>query len=173
MNKAEKAADALLAELDITSVPVDVDDIARRLNLTVTRERLAADLSGLLIRQPGQSQPVVGVNSAHHPRRQRFTIAHEIGHFHLGHKGDVIVDGITVNRRDGVSSTAAVRDERDANAFAAALLMPTGELQTRVLQLAAKHYSQSRIVADLARTFDVSEQAMNYRLVNLGLLSSH
>jgi len=173
MNKAEKAAASLLAELAIADVPIDVDEVARRLNLAVTRERLAPDLSGLLIRQPGQPQPVIGVNTAHHPKRQRFTIAHEIGHFHLGHKGDVIVDGITVNRRDGVSSTAAVRDERDANAFAAALLMPADLLQERFEQLAAKNYSQSRIVADLARTFDVSEQAMNYRLVNLGLLRSH
>lgn len=172
MNKAEKAAGALLDELAIGTVPVDVDAVARGLGLIVTRERLAPDLSGLLIRQPGQ-QPVVGVNNAHHPRRQRFTVAHEIGHYHLAHKGDVIVDGITVNRRDGVSSTAAVRDERDANAFAAALLMPAEHLQASVLRLAAKNYSQSRIVAELARVFEVSEQAMNYRLVNLGLLSSH
>ena len=172
MSKAEKAAQALLANLGIATAPVDVDDIARRLNLVVTREHLAPDLSGLLIRQ-SQQQVVIGVNNAHHPRRQRFTIAHEIGHCHLEHKGDVIVDGITVNRRDGVSSTAAVRDERDANAFAAALLMPPQHLESRFLQLAARNYSQSRIVADLARTFDVSEQAMNYRLVNLGLLSSH
>lgn len=173
MNKAEKAAETLLRDLNITDAPINVDNIAQSLNLAVTRERLAPDLSGLLIRQPGQPQPVVGVNSAHHPRRQRFTIAHEIGHFHLGHKGDVIVDGITVNRRDGVSSTAAVRDERDANVFAAALLMPQNLLHARFEELAAKNYSQGRIVADLARTFDVSEQAMNYRLVNLGLLRSH
>jgi Zn-dependent peptidase ImmA (M78 family) len=171
MNKGERAALALLVELEVDEAPIDVEDIARRLDVVLTKERLAADLSGLLIRQPGQV-PVVGVNTAHHPRRQRFTVAHELGHYRLRHKGEVIVDsGIRVNMRDANSRNASAHEEREANAFAAALLMPAELLQRHLRELVARNVSQTRIVTDLARHFDVSEEAMHYRLLNLGMLS--
>ncbi len=171
MNRSERAARALLDETGADRAPVDVDGIARRLGLVVTKERLAADLSGLLIRKAGEV-PVIGVNTLHHARRQRFTIAHELGHLRLKHKGEVIVDsGIQVNRRDAVSGSATVRDEREANAFAAELLMPADLLDQHLGRLVGRRAGQASVVAELARIFDVSEEAMHYRLLNLGMLS--
>ena len=171
MNRSERAARALLVEAGSDGAPVDVEGIARRLRLVVTKERLAADLSGVLIRKAGEV-PVIGVNTLHHPRRQRFTIAHELGHLRLEHKGEVIVDsGIQVNRRDAASGSASVRDEREANAFAAELLMPADVLDEHLGRLVRRHTGQTSIVSALARIFDVSEEAMHYRLLNLGMLS--
>ena len=170
MIKGEKAAQALLDELGLDTAPVDVEHIARQLNLVVTKERLGAELSGLLVRQPG-AIPVIGVNTLHHPRRQRFTIAHELGHFRLQHKGEVIVDSIRVSRRDDKSRTASERDEREANAFAAALLMPPDLVQQHVQRLMDARSGQTRVIIDLAGLFDVSEESMRYRLLNLGMLS--
>lgn len=169
MNKAERAAQALLDEVGSTGTAVDVEQIVRQLGLVLTKERLAEDLSGILIRKP-EAVPVIGVNSSHHPRRQRFSIAHELGHLRLKHKGEVIVDsGIRVHKRDGTSKTATVQDEREANAFAAALLMPASLIQQQVNLLGDSKYSQARIVSTLARNFEVSEEAMHYRLLNLGI----
>jgi hypothetical protein len=51
------------------------------------------------------------VNAANAPVRQRFTIAHEIGHF-APHRGTVHLDGRTrVNFRDGMSSMATDQEE--------------------------------------------------------------
>lgn len=171
MSRGERAASALLTRLGIDSAPIQVEDIARDLGIIVTKERLAADLSGLLIRQPGAT-PVIGVNTLHHPRRQRFSIAHELGHNELNHKGEVIVDsGIRVNRRDPKSQTASDAEEREANAFAAALLMPASQVQREVEAMLPDRPGQSRIVNALARKFEVSGEAMHYRLLNLGIFS--
>ena len=171
MSRGEKAAIALLTRLGIDSAPIPVEEIARDLGIIITKERLAADLSGLLIRQP-RATPVIGVNTLHHPRRQRFSIAHELGHNELNHKGEVIVDsGIRVNKRDPKSQTASDADEREANAFAAALLMPANQVQDAVAEMLPERPGQGRIVNALALKFNVSEEAMHYRLLNLGIFS--
>ena len=77
--------------------------------------------------------------------------------------------GIRVHKRDGASKTATVQDEREANAFAAALLMPASLIQQQLNLLGDSKYSQARIVSTLTGTFEVSEEAMHYRLLNLGI----
>jgi len=93
------------------------------------------------------------------PVRQRFTVAHELGHFALQH-GNAFRD-----YPSSFSSHAADWMEREANQFAAELLMPADAL-VRIVR--------SGTVADagaLAAMFNVSKVAMSYRLQNLGLLS--
>jgi Zn-dependent peptidase ImmA (M78 family) len=128
--------------------------------------------SGFLHREG--SRVVIGINSRNSPKRQRFTIAHELGHWLLHEGKPLIVDqSVMINRRDGVSSQATDQEEIEANHFAAALLMPktfiadaiTGHLRTGI-------GSREELVAALARDFDVSNEAMGYRLINLGVLST-
>ena len=72
----ETRAKKLLDKLDIRGVPVPVEKIARALGAQIRFSPLDEELSGLIFIKDGV--PVVGVNSLHHPNRQRFTIAHEI-----------------------------------------------------------------------------------------------
>lgn len=148
-------------------VPVPVDVLAERLEAVLTYERFRPELSGMLLREPGQ--PItIAVNNRQSPRRQRFTVAHEIGHLRL-HKGAVIIDnGTRVNYRDERSATATVKEEREANAFGAALLMPGDLVEEAVRERLRDRTPKSSMVSALARDFDVSEEAMGYRLVNLG-----
>ena len=68
---------------------------------------------------------MIGVNDLHAPRRQRFTIAHEVGHLEM-HKGrPLVLDHVRMNMRDATSSTATDVEEIEANQFAAAILMPS------------------------------------------------
>lgn len=100
---------------------------------------------------------IMGVNAFHHRVRQRFTMAHELGHFAL-HRNDYSrFDDVTFSRRNSDPS----RMERDADQFAADLLMP--EVQVR-----AEIGKGIRGLNDLARQFDVSSLAMRYRLESLG-----
>jgi len=128
------------------------------------------DVSGMLYRRG--TATVMVVNAHHHPHRQRFTIAHEIGHHRL-HDADAYLDGTaTLRFRDGTSATGTDQEEREANGFAACLLMPAPWVHERFVQLLTgrRALDEDDAIVRLARQFDVSEQAMRFRLVNLGLL---
>lgn len=171
--RAEQAAEALLSELGVGAPPINVEEIARRCGAQISRERFRRDLSGMLVRGDAnaQSSAVIGVNITHHPRRQRFTIAHEIGHLQLHRGRKVTVDsGLRVDYRDDAGNPS-VQDERDANAFAATLLMPGEAIRRAADPLVRAGATRSVLISDLAKTFDVSEEAMGYRLLNLGFLS--
>lgn len=121
---------------------------------------------------------IVGVNATHPPARQRFTIAHELGHLLL-HKGrPIIVDKTIrlVNTRtddpDPTSSLATRREEIEANGFAAELLMPRDLVLKEANALVKSHetISDDSFVEDLARRFRVSRQAMEIRLGSMGVL---
>lgn len=166
--KAEKAARDLLEDFGVSVVPVPVEDIALRLGAKLVHESLDPSISGLLLREHGSK--LIAVNSAHHPRRRRFTIAHELGHLQL-HQGEYIVDSaVRMNRRDALSSMASDSEEIEANAFAAALLMPSPLIRQALGALRESQASSPGRVADiLAEQFGVSSEAMGFRLINLGL----
>jgi Zn-dependent peptidase ImmA (M78 family) len=122
------------------------------------------DISGFYLRD--KQERIIGVNNSQAVVRQRFTIAHELGHALLEEKDGVHVDG-RFNFRDTRSSLAIDPDEMAANQFAAELLMPESE----VFELVGEgiDVTDDGELRTLARRFGVSQQAMAYRLVNLGL----
>ena len=75
---------------------------------------------------------------------------------------------VRVDFRDRVSSLATDQEEVEANRFAAALLMPQ-EMVVQAVTGASR--DPDELVRSLARSFKVSEAAMGYRLINLGVLS--
>jgi Zn-dependent peptidase ImmA (M78 family) len=169
---AEKEARAILRDAEVIAPPVPVARIATDLGIELSYRPLQGDISGILRREAGRV--VVGVNSLDSPSRQRFTIAHELGHFRLHEGYEVIVDKLVrVNLRVTPGGPLATpEEERDANYFAAELLMPERLLKARAKVLVGQQTIMSGdwLVEELAGEFDVSRQAMLYRLVNLGLL---
>lgn len=123
------------------------------------------DVAGILYRQADHK--VIAVNERHPLTRQRFTIAHEIGHLALHRGVPVHVDqGFRVNLRNPLSSQGQDIEEIEANAFAANLLMPyhwiRGDLRGDLIDL-----DDSIEVQELAQRYQVSQQAMLIRLANL------
>ena len=164
----KSAALGVLRKFGLSHAPIDVAAIAARVGAIVTYEAFKEDLSGVLIKE--KTRTVIGVNSSHPQTRQRFTIAHEIGHLVLQHAGEIFVDQ-TVMKRDAKSSRAVDRQEIDANRFAAELLMPESFVLEAVhrRQEESADISPTQIVNELAIEFQVSPQAMEYRLTNLGM----
>lgn len=162
------AALRLLKLAGIKKAPINVEELAGRVGAIVSFEPFKEELSGVLVKE--KTRIVIGVNSSHPRTRQRFTIAHEIGHLELRHQGEIFVDK-TVMRRDDRSSQAIDRQEIDANRFAAELLMPEDLILESMhrLQDTKSNDSTSELIADLAQEFQVSSQAMEYRLTNLGI----
>lgn len=169
----------LLVTHGVRAAPVDVGSMAVALDAQIHNEMAATNLSGFLLRDVGSGRSVIGVNRSHSETRKRFTIAHEIGHLLL-HEGDALhvdqregVDlGIRVKRRDPDSSLGTDDEEKEANFFAAELLMPTSLLEADLRRMKAdsSHDEDEDIVKDLADRYEVSVQAMTFRLTNLGLV---
>jgi Zn-dependent peptidase ImmA (M78 family) len=156
-------ATRLLKSYEISQPPVPVDMLAEALGAQVRYSPHDGELAGMLMR--GNDQIVIGVNSLHHINRQRFTIAHEIGHLLL-HKRDVHIDrSFRVHRRDAISSMAIDPDEIEANRFAAELLMPFDMITSDLVELI--DVEDETEIRRLAEKYQVSVQAMTHRVTNL------
>jgi Zn-dependent peptidase ImmA (M78 family)/DNA-binding XRE family transcriptional regulator len=156
-----RAAQELSALADRKRPPIDVEGIARACGLRVLGYDFGdeAPVSGFLIEL--ESGPVIGFNKGQFSHgRQRFTIAHELAHYLLRHHDNFHID-VASAVAHGEAPNYDWRDERAANEFAAELLMPAP------LVLGAAQRVKS--VRDLARLFEVSQEAMGFRLINLGL----
>ncbi|MDE2402671.1 MAG: ImmA/IrrE family metallo-endopeptidase [Burkholderiales bacterium] len=165
----QKAAQILRAS-DAYRAPIPLESVVNQLGL-IAQARGLADASGVLVVENGRG--VIGYNSAHSSVRQRFTIAHEIGHYVLHVKSQqprLFIDK-SVFRRDDESSTGNDHEEVEANQFAAALLMPS-ELVRNEIKKHAFDLDDEDDVGNLAKRFNVSTAAMSFRLENLGLLRS-
>lgn len=166
--RIERITNNILEELGITKLPIPVDEIARKRGLDIRAYDLGENVSGVLVMESGKG--TIGFNPTESKVRQRFTIAHELGHYEL-HKQD---NGFFIDKefkmlfRDQNSSTGEYRKEQEANAFAAALLMPEKfvikEIKNHNLDL-----SDEDSMKELAKLFNVSVPAMTYRVTNLNL----
>lgn len=166
---ATEALARFLATYGGTPPPVDVEELAE--SLCCLRVCLADDLtavpgapagtplSGMLL----PTRREVWVNMHEPWERRRFSVAHEVGHFLLhAEVGDKAVYCRTGDLRPDPDSPERQR-EREANRFAAELLMPAVLVEREM----AAHGTDP---IALAAAFRVSAVAMAWRLVNLGHL---
>jgi len=169
--ECENAAKDVLERHGIENWPVKVDRIAKREGIKLRYSALDDELSGMAFYKDDIA--VIGVNARHHVHRQRFTIAHEIGHFMLHddvlRKGMHVDKVITMLNRDPASSTGTVNLEIEANQFAAELLMPR-DLILKYMEDEGWDYGRipdDEAVEVMARAFKVSATAMTYRIAKI------
>jgi Zn-dependent peptidase ImmA (M78 family) len=131
---------------------------------------LEDNVSGFVYREG--EQPVIGINTKHALARQRFTMAHELGHLLLHHTNGIHVDerDFFLKFRASVPGAPYDQEEGEANLFAAELLMPRKFLEKDVAQLGEISLHDDGAVRRLARRYGVSVQAFLIRLTALGLL---
>lgn len=140
------AANHVLRRFAITRPPVPVEDIAKAIGLRIERVP-APGWTGAI--DSRVEPPIVWVDSVDAAVRQRFTIAHELGHLFLHPLGQLFRDG----------TFAGTQQERDANDFAAAMLMP--------LWLVEPVLRSTQRKTTLASMFHVSQAAMDIQLQKL------
>jgi|HubBroStandDraft_4_1064222.scaffolds.fasta_scaffold171682_2 Zn-dependent peptidase ImmA (M78 family) len=162
---AEKVK-ALLEQFGVKRPPVPVEQITKQLGLILCALPGDDDISGAIIRKDGRT--VIAVNPAHHSNRQRFTIAHELGHYSMHEQLLEHVDqNFRVAWRKADPAGGVNWIEVEANRFAAELLIPTDFLTHDLDTLKS---IDIRTVAVLANRYGVSKDAMKFRLTNLGIL---
>jgi Zn-dependent peptidase ImmA (M78 family) len=122
LKMARQAAEALLKEEELLSLPVDPFAIAASRDIVVEGKPEKVDgVSGMLLRH-GNDFGIVYATHIRSEGFQRFSVAHELGHYFLpGHVDQVIQNGIHVSRGGFVTNDPY---ELEADHFAAGLLMP-------------------------------------------------
>ena len=153
----------ILKNVGITKTSdIDVLKIANYLDVDVQSAKLETDISGLFVIK--ENKAYIRYNATESEHRQRFTIAHELGHFILHKDTPLFVDkNEKIMFRNSQSTTGELMKEREANAFAAALLMPKTFIEQEIYKIS----KEQDIITYLAEIFNVSSQAMSFRLSNL------
>lgn len=100
-------------------------------------------------------QVTILYNKSHHPHRQRFSVAHELGHLYMGHVhgGGSVIDLDSTNFH-----------EIEANQFAAHLLMPPSDIKKRVK-------GGMNSPQELAKFYQVSQDAIWWQINKNGILN--
>lgn len=152
-------AERAIVDPFLSDAPVRLSALASALGLRVISAQLPSGISGEIRPDPETRAGFsIRVNKNDPARRQRFTVAHEIGHYLL-HRNE-IGDGIT----DDVLYRSSLSDSREAqaNRLAADLLMP--DRLVALWKDKAAALGEEDVVSFLADKFNVSTAAMKIRL---------
>jgi Zn-dependent peptidase ImmA (M78 family) len=148
----------LLEAAGVTSPPVPIEDLVMGCGVQVLPWDFQ-NIDGVVVELDGGA--VIWVNETQAKTRQRFTLAHELGHHLLRHVDAFHLDlgGELAPSATGRNPGYDWRAERSANEFAANLLMPA-----TMIRRAATTTTE---VGALASRFKVSPAAMGFRLTAL------
>ena len=161
-------------ELHAKSSPVNIEQMIRDSGLQLEKSaELQEGIAGEL-RKNQDDTYTVSVNSQDHYYRRRFTMAHELGHYYLHRSliGDGVDDSVKYRSTVGgnfYNTNIAQKHEREANFFAAFVLMPEELLKESVDALSGQPIDTS-VIREMAIKFQVSPEAMKIRLSSLRLL---
>lgn len=124
--------------------------------INIIKKDLPPAVSGMLFYQ--NNIWIMAVNKNHNTKRQRFTLAHELGHFIL-HKNKMaeFTDTTFFRKKEDNDSL-----EYNANEFAARILMPKDRVNFYIKD------ENIRSIRELADKFGVSSAAMRFRVEALG-----
>lgn len=106
----------------------------------------------------GERRAIITVNSRAIPRRQRFSLAHEIGHWHH-HRGQILFCGAA---EIGNPAHGPLDPESQADQFASDLLLPDFMIRPRLLKMKRLVLATAR---EIAEEFDVSLTATLLKIV--------
>jgi len=138
----------------ISTTPLDVERLVFSLGIRLNSVPLDDEISGhLALTEQGWA---ITVNSLHHPKRQRFTVAHELGHYMLHRRKCQEFTDKKLFR--GVDQNPM---ETEANTYAADLLMPADHFKDFITITSNK-------IDAIASYFGVSALAVRVRAKTLG-----
>jgi Zn-dependent peptidase ImmA (M78 family) len=151
----------LLKKVGLYRIPVPVFSVAEALGAEVYFFQ-DDDLAGKLEASVDDSSAKIEVSWDHPETRQRFTVAHEIGHLILHADRAEPAEGGVYTRKDyDLDSKNPI--EEQANGYAAKLLMPRPKVRGLVQEWGLD-------LKRLAKAFNVSPTAMRNQLNNMGMV---
>jgi Zn-dependent peptidase ImmA (M78 family)/transcriptional regulator with XRE-family HTH domain len=153
----KEVASAVRQDWDVPSGPIhDLPGlIESHTGILVALQLLPDDVDGIAIRDPETDNALIAVSTRCTWERQRFTLAHELGHILAGDQ-----------RVESVSGNGTSRIETRANEFARNLLVPATDLRT--LSEGDGEWAAAR-VAEVAWEYQVSPTVVAIQLSRSGL----
>ena len=169
-NNIKNTVTEVLKLLDNLELPIDPVEIANAAGINVYKNKFklcGKDIvAGALVKEKNGFN--IYVNEFDCNEMQRFTIAHELGHFYLHlnkYKEDEYID---LHYDTEFLSDDIL--EIEANEFAASILMPMEAVVDYYNKIFSLGVSKSCIIHWLSGIFKVSVEAMHYRLKKLNLM---
>ncbi len=170
--KIKDEVSKILSNCNVYCAPVPIADIAKKYKFVVFETFLEDESGFLLISKGGilingkKHEKVIAVNSVDTPFRKRFTIAHELGHYFLEvhDKEDKLVEDYYVHRENNCQN---LKREREADRFAAELLMPTEFVKYELKRLNKLDLLLTDLPQYISNKFQVSYSSARYRLNEL------
>ena len=159
------AAEIILELAQTTEPPINPNQVVKSLNIPVFHWDFPDEVSGIFVVE--ESAASIGVNQNHPNVRQRFTIAHELGHLLFHADDSLVVDFLDTEMAHFSYDDAEREQETKANQFAADLLMPRKWIKKDFDKYGAEG------LTFLAQRYEVSEQALWFRLLNLKLVGKN
>lgn len=158
LKEARHKAKSLLETANVTNPAVKLNDIyhlaQKDFHLTIqgaSADILPSNIDGITRRE--NDEIFILYNNSVSVTRQRFTVAHELGHLYLGH----------VHGGSSIDFGSQNFDEAEANQFAAHLLMPPSLLRIDI-------NAGLKDPKELAKRYQVSEEALWWQINKAGLL---
>lgn len=152
-------AKILAAEPGLT-LPIPIDEIARQLDIQDIREIETDGFVGSLVTDNSRSDGFIMLKAGLMPERRRFTIGHELGHFlmvhHKASAGGFACTDADFGRWRHAEMTPQMRQEVEANEFAALLLMPPRMWEREMASFRSPDLDQIR---EMKNRFSVSRDA--------------
>jgi len=142
-----------------------------------------SNFAGVFTKAPNEQKYIMINSNIDNVGRKNFTIAHELGHYFLGHqlKSNMLVD-TTINEE--CSNKEPI--EYEADYFATCLLMPEDKITSAVksilyrinkissntpIVISGRNYKTWAIInSELTKRYGVSETALRYRLSALNIV---
>lgn len=194
-DEIEASANKLLKSISYFDGPVDLDMACQHLGLTqIDESESVPNADGYeILGKADFANNVISIYDSGNPRRQRFTLAHEIGHFQLQHGAflrseTTIKQDLMISDPDSMGNSID-RMEYQANLFASQLLLPKTTLLLKIRHLKKEfdfRYKGDcnifvddqpgnqadffKIISGVSEFFDVSTTAVQIRLKGLGLI---
>lgn len=200
-DRIEAVASDAHRQIDYTNGKIDLDSVCRwqkkqrKLEYHVSKHVVYTASGGRLLGTFSAEPLSISIYQAQSPERQRFTLAHELGHLLLGHSDyllseDTEDDDLERSEAAYFGIKDVQRLEWQANYFAACLLMPKDTFSRRFIfkanQLGLRDRGFGPLYVDEQRTnlknfyalthdlmarFNVSRESARLRLIELGLLN--
>jgi len=140
--------------------PLDIEALIKELDIKIEYKDFPDGISGRF-----NGNNVIEVNKCHSLTRQRFTLAHELGHYLKQHEGNCHRQSLlTYNSKEQI-------EESEANLFARSILMPADEIDNFFQEYKDSMQKENfNFIKHLVEKFNVSTDALKVRLITLGFV---
>lgn len=189
-------AHAVLEEIDYKAGPVKLEEVCSLFSIKLSfSENTVHDADqDQILGTANFDERSIQINRHNNKYRERFTIAHEIGHFSLNHerylRSETIIASDLFFGTELKTAANYQRLEYQANSFASELLLPESVFLVKVADLRefldirdkghgyifvddqpCNYQSYAHLLSELSSYFEVSKQAIEIKLKKLGMLT--